>query len=56
MNLETIPETYIYQEVLELGEEDAQTVVRAYHVTVNYLREDLYEEAQEIQSRCWRGI
>ena len=49
------PETYIYQEVLELGEEDGQTVVRAYYVTVNYLRKDLHEEAQEIQKQVLEG-
>ena len=49
------PATYIYQEALEIVAENGQTVVRAYHVTVNYLREDLYEEAQDIQKQVLEG-
>lgn len=49
------PETYIYQEVLIIDDENGQPVVRDYSVTVNYLREDLYEEAMEIQEQVLEG-
>ncbi len=48
-------ETYIYQEALKLAEEDGRTVVQGYGVTVEYLREDLYEKALDIQAQVREG-
>lgn len=48
-------ETYIYQEALKLAVENGQAVVRAYGVTVEYLREDLYEKALDIQAQVLEG-
>ena len=48
-------ETYIYQEALKLAEEHGRTVVQGYGVTVEYLREDLYEKALDIQAQVREG-
>lgn len=48
-------EIYIYQEVLTLTEDDGQDVVQNYGVTVDYLREDLYEKALDIQAQVLEG-
>ena len=48
-------ETYIYQEALKLTEEHGRTVIQGYGVTVEYLREDLYEKALDIQAQVREG-
>lgn len=48
-------EIYIYQEALKLTEEHGRTVVQGYGVTVEYLREDLYEKALDIQAQVQEG-
>ena len=48
-------ETYICQEALKLTEEHGRTVIQGYGVTVEYLREDLYEKALDIQAQVREG-
>lgn len=51
----SVPEVYIYQEELSFITRKEKTFVEKYQVIVSYMRNDLYEQAIEIQKQVDEG-